>query len=162
MRARDGCRRRSRRRAARRTSPRPAAGATWRLRSGSGCGRTRTIVPGPSPERRAAWLGAALVLATVAVYAATWRFAFVGFDDPEAVSENVHVRAGLSLAGVRWAFTSVDFFMWHPLTTLSHMLDCSLYGLDAGGHHVTNVILHVVATLLLFAVLVLTTAAPGR
>src|SRR5207237_4051479 len=60
---------------------------------------------------------------------------------------------GLTLAGIAWAFSHVHAQNWHPLTTISHMLDCQLYGLKAGGHHFTNVLLHTAAVLLLFAVL---------
>ena len=63
------------------------------------------------------------------------------------------IRAGLTLKGIAAAFTSPHAGNWHPLTTLSHMLDCGLYGLNAGGHHATNVVLHTIAALLLFRVL---------
>ena len=63
------------------------------------------------------------------------------------------VARGLSLKGVEWAFTHIVVSNWHPLTMLSHMLDCQLYGLNAGGHHLTNVLLHTATAILLFLVL---------
>ena len=57
-----------------------------------------------------------------------------------------HVTGGLTVAGVRWAFTHIHAANWHPLTTISHMMDCQLYGLQPWGHHLTNVILHALAT----------------
>ncbi len=88
---------------------------------------------------------------TIAVYWQTATFGFVIYDDPPYVTENPRVRAGLSVAGVRWAFTHADVGNWQPLTTLSHMLACELFGLDASGHHLFNVGLHAAAALALFA-----------
>jgi tetratricopeptide (TPR) repeat protein len=99
----------------------------------------------------------ALAVLTVAVYWQTGRFDFVNYDDPPYVTENPHVRAGLTAAGVRWAFSSVLAGNWHPLTTLSHMLACELFGVEPAGHHLMNVVLHVAATLVLFAMLQATT-----
>lgn len=81
------------------------------------------------------------------------EFGFVNYDDNEYVYENPPVRAGLSAQGVVWAFTAVHSANWHPLTWLSHMLDCELFGLDAGWHHVTSLVLHAAATLVLFGAL---------
>ncbi len=78
---------------------------------------------------------------------------FINYDDQNYVYENTKITGGLNLAGIAWAFSHVHAQNWHPLTTISHMLDCQLYGLRAGGHHFTNVLLHTVAVLLLFAVL---------
>jgi tetratricopeptide (TPR) repeat protein len=78
---------------------------------------------------------------------------FVNFDDHIYVYENPLVVKGLSTEGIVGAFTHTHALNWHPLTTLSHMLDCQLYGLNAGGHHLTNVILHTISVLLLFLVL---------
>jgi len=78
---------------------------------------------------------------------------FINLDDPEYVTQNPHVLAGLSWANVAWAFTSGYAANWHPLTWLSHMLDIQLFGLDPGWHHVTNLAFHVANTLLLFLVL---------
>src|SRR5438552_1822729 len=78
---------------------------------------------------------------------------FINYDDQNYVYENTKITGGLNLAGIAWAFSHVHAQNWHPLTTMSHMLDCQLFGLKAGGHHFTNVLLHTVAVLLLFVVL---------
>ena len=98
-----------------------------------------------------------LAAATLLVYAQVRRFDYVQFDDHEFVQKNSYVTAGLTFAGVRWAWSSPLVGNWHPVTNLSHMVDGQLFALHAGGHHVTNVLLHVVNTLLLFAVLYLMT-----
>ncbi len=94
-----------------------------------------------------------LFLATIAVYGQTGHFSFVNFDDPDYVLGNPHVRTGITPANVTWAFTSGDAANWFPITRLSHILDCQLFGLQSGLHHLTNVLLHAIATLLLFAFL---------
>jgi tetratricopeptide (TPR) repeat protein len=99
------------------------------------------------------WIYVCLFLATFAVYAQVRHFDFVNFDDPEYVARNPHVRTGLTPANVAWAFTSTEAANWFPLTRLSHMLDCQMFGLRSGWHHLTNVLLHAVAALLLFAFL---------
>ena len=78
---------------------------------------------------------------------------FVNFDDGKYVTENDYVQHGLTREGMVWAFTTMHFAQWHPLTWLSHMLDCQLYGLNPGGHHVSNLLLHTANALLLFLVL---------
>ena len=90
-------------------------------------------------------IGLFLVAATLAVYGQTLGFEFVSFDDNQYVTENRHVKEGLTLDGLGWAFTSGHAANWHPLTWLSHMLDWSLYGDWAGGHHLTSVLLHAAA-----------------
>ena len=94
-----------------------------------------------------------LVAVTWAVFGQTLAHDFVNFDDHIYVYENPLVVKGLSTEGIVGAFTHTHALNWHPLTTLSHMLDCQLYGLNAGGHHLTNVILHTISVLLLFLVL---------
>ena len=94
-----------------------------------------------------------LVAVTWAVFGQTLTHDFVNFDDHVYVYENPLVVRGLSAETVIGAFTHTHARNWHPLTTLSHMLDCQLYGLNAGGHHLTNVILHTISVLLLFLVL---------
>jgi tetratricopeptide (TPR) repeat protein len=95
----------------------------------------------------------ALIAATAAVYGRTIGFGFVSFDDDLYVYANRHITGGLSLAGVKWAFTHAHGANWHPLTTISHMLDWSLYGHWAGGHHLTNLLLHAAASVVLFLAL---------
>ena len=94
-----------------------------------------------------------LVAATWAVFGQTLAHDFVNFDDHVYVYENPFVIRGLSTEGIIGAFTHTHARNWHPLTTVSHMFDAQMYGLSAGGHHLTNVILHTISVLLLFLVL---------
>ena len=87
------------------------------------------------------------------VFAQTLRHGFINFDDNKYVYENAQVTRGLTGQGFVWAVTHPHSENWHPLTTLTHMLDCQLYGLNAGGHHFTNVLLQSVAAILLFLAL---------
>jgi Flp pilus assembly protein TadD len=87
---------------------------------------------------------------TLAVYWPVTKNDFVNFDDDLYVTENRHVKAGLSQEGIRQVFTQPIAGFWHPLTMLSHMLDCQLFGLNPAGHHFTNVFLHIANTILLF------------
>jgi tetratricopeptide (TPR) repeat protein len=96
-------------------------------------------------------------MATSAAYWGVTRNGFVSLDDAEYVAGNRHVSDGLSWSGVRWAMTSFDAKNWHPLTWLSHMLDVSLFGMWAGGHHLVSVGVHVLNTLLLLCFLRYTT-----
>jgi len=91
-----------------------------------------------------------LVVIVWLVFGQTLGYEFVNSDDNLYVYENPAVTQGLSLKGVEWAFTHVVVYNWHPLTMMSHMLDCGLYGMHAGGHHLTNVLLHTTSVLLLF------------
>jgi hypothetical protein len=97
------------------------------------------------------WL--ALIVTTFAVYAQVSHFDFINIDDQEYVYENVHVKAGLTADNIKWAFTSVVNANWAPVTMLSHIIDGQLFGMDSGMHHVVNVLFHMLASLLLFAVL---------
>ena len=103
-----------------------------------------------------------LVVLTWGVFAQTLRHDFINYDDPRYVYENSKITGGVSLSGIGWAFTHIHSMNWHPLTTISHMLDCQLYGLKAGWHHSTNVLLHSMASLLLFLALQQMTRAPWR
>ncbi|HST30569.1 MAG TPA: tetratricopeptide repeat protein [Chthoniobacterales bacterium] len=100
-----------------------------------------------------------LVAITWAVFGQTFHHQFINYDDPLYVYDNPHVRAGLSWQGIGWAFTHVHSQNWHPLTTISHMLDCQLFGVTPGPHHLVNVFWHSLATLLLFIFLTRTTGA---
>ncbi|MHC4184791.1 MAG: glycosyltransferase family 39 protein [Planctomycetota bacterium] len=95
----------------------------------------------------------ALALSTLAVYWQVHDYGFVNFDDPDYVRKNPKVQSGITLDGIKWAFTTGHAANWHPLTWLSHMLDCQLFGASPGWHHLTNLLLHIANTLLLFAVL---------
>jgi hypothetical protein len=104
----------------------------------------------------------ALGLITLAVFAPSLTHDFLAYDDQVYVTENPHVQAGLTWQGVGWAFRSYAASNWHPVTWLSHMLDCQFYGLRSAGHHLTNVLLHAANTLLLFLVLSRMTSAMWR
>lgn len=90
-----------------------------------------------------------LVVATVASYWPIWKNDFINFDDNEYITENPYVKAGLTRAGITWAFTNTSSANWFPLTWLSHMLDCEFYGLNPRWHHFTNLLFHLVNTLVL-------------
>ena len=98
---------------------------------------------------------ALLAAATMAVFWQVSRHEFINFDDPAYVTYNPVVREGLTWPGVAWAFGKLhgEATYWHPVTWLSHMLDCQLFGLKPAGHHLTSVLLHTLNTLLLFVVL---------
>src|SRR5690349_11688253 len=103
-----------------------------------------------SERRKTIYVAALLALITVLLYWRTVGFEFIVVDDHQYVFQNGMVMKGLTWAGIKWAFTTMDAANWHPVTWLSHMLDCSLYGLFAGGHHLTNVFFHTANTVLLF------------
>lgn len=96
---------------------------------------------------------ALLISTTAALYAPVLGYDFVSFDDPPYVSENPHIREGLTLQTAIWSLTTTRESNWHPLTWLSHALDLELYGTHPGGHHATNVVLHVLNALILFGIL---------
>jgi tetratricopeptide (TPR) repeat protein len=106
------------------------------------------------PDR---WLvpGVCLILAAITwlVFGQTLGHQFINFDDDVYVFKNPRISRGLTIDGIVWAFTHVHAANWHPLTWLSHMLDCQLYGLNPAGHHLTNVLLHTAAAIALFLVL---------
>ena len=102
---------------------------------------------------------AGVVAVTWVVFGQTLGHEFVNFDDPDYVAANPNIHAGLTWHGVAWAFTHVHSHNWHPLTTLSHMLDYQLFGLRAGAHHFVNVLLHGSAAVLLFILLTHMTGA---
>jgi tetratricopeptide (TPR) repeat protein len=103
--------------------------------------------------RRDWWIYAALFLAIVAAYGQVYDFQFVNYDDPDYVTENLHVRDGLTSSGLEWALQSTEYANWFPLTWVSHMVDVELYGIKGGSHHLTNVAIHAISSLLLFALL---------
>ena len=111
--------------------------------------------------RSARCFGALILAATLLVYAQVGRHDFVNWDDPVYVVRNPIVSRGITLTGLGWAFTHVHGVNWHPITSLSHMLDCELFGLWPGGHHLMSVVLHAVAALLLLGLLTAMTGAPG-
>jgi protein O-mannosyl-transferase len=111
------------------------------------------------------WTVAICILLTVvsfSVYSPVAWHPFTNYDDQDYVTNNQHVRSGLSWHTVGWAFTATEQSNWHPLTWLSHALDCQLYGLRAGGHHVTSVLWHALNAILLFLLLARVTGSTAR
>lgn len=104
------------------------------------------------PEKRALILSLLLIAAVLLLYNQATHFSFLNFDDDTYVTKNTHICAGLTWNTFRWAMTSTDG-NWHPLTWLSHALDCQLFGLNPTGHHFTNIVLHAVNGALLFLLL---------
>jgi protein O-mannosyl-transferase len=94
-----------------------------------------------------------LAAATWLVFGQTVHHDFVNFDDGAYIYQNPIVEQGVTAGGLRWALTYGEIGHWHPLTWFSHMVDCQFYGLNAGGHHLTNVLLHTATVILLFLVL---------
>jgi Flp pilus assembly protein TadD len=103
-----------------------------------------------------------LTLGTAALYWPATGFSFINFDDGDYISENPVTQAGLTAHGFVWAFSGIHVGNWHPLTWLSHMMDCQIFGLNAGGHHLVNILFHIANTLLLFFFLRSTTGAQWR
>lgn len=94
-----------------------------------------------------------LIVATSLVYVQVTNFEFINFDDTLYVTNNRHVQSGFTLDTIKWAFTTRTIESWQPLVWLSFMLDYEIYGLKAGGFHLTNVLLHILSTLLLFMIM---------
>jgi protein O-mannosyl-transferase len=122
-----------------------------------------------TPESRLGAFPKARLLAALGLFALTlWTFlpaienGFVGYDDPELVTENSHVQSGINRENVKWAFCAPAAANWHPLTLLSHMLDCQWFGLAPWGHHLMSVLGHALSAVLLFLALDRMTRATGR
>ncbi len=114
-----------------------------------------------SPEKRNALACLILAVVTLAIYNPVNRHPFVNYDDDRYITENPHIRQGLTGATFRWALTSTEQANWHPLTWMSHALDVSLFKLDPGGHHFVSVLLHAVNVALLFLLLLWATGRQG-
>ena len=113
-------------------------------------------------DKRTLWVALVLVGVIFGIYAPVAGNAFVILDDDQYIYDNGHVGRGLSLEGLRWAFTTFHAANWHPLTWLSHMLDVELFGLEPAGHHLMSVGLHAINAVLLFIALRLMTGAFWR
>jgi tetratricopeptide (TPR) repeat protein len=125
--------------------------------------RTHEAAKATAPQRRRVVLVCVfLVLAVFAVFGQTAQFEFVNYDDNTYIYANPVVLKGLTWQGLCWAFTYSEIGHWHPLTWMTHMADCQCYGLWASGHHITNLVLHTVSTLLLFLTLQRMTGAFWR
>ena len=129
--------------------------------SGARSGTSRPAAPSLRSGRAIA-VAIAIILSNALIYAPVRQFAFVNSDDPVYVTANAQVLGGLNWANVEWAFAEAKVPYWHPLTFLSHMLDVELYGTNAGGHHVTSVILHIACSVMLFGLLLQMTGAMWR
>src|SRR5208282_5781777 len=105
------------------------------------------------PQKRRLIVCLLLTLATIALYNPVTRAPFLNFDDDAYVSENLHVRAGLTWNTVVWAFHTSETSNWHPITWLSHALDCQIFGLNPAGPHTINVLIHAANVVLLFLIL---------
>jgi protein O-mannosyl-transferase len=105
-----------------------------------------------------------LILSVLAVYWQVKNYDFVNLDDNVYVTANEHVRSGINLDSITWAFSleNKDHTYWHPVTWLSHMLDCQLYGMSPGMHHSTNLIFHIANTILLFLLFRRMTGEPWK
>ncbi len=112
--------------------------------------------------RRPVLLSLVLVVATVVLYFPVHHHPFINYDDRDYVYENPQVESGISWTTVKWAFTTATAANWHPLTWLSHALDCQLFGLNPAGHHDVNLLFHALNVVLLFWVLWRATGFPGR
>lgn len=108
------------------------------------------------------WIAVLLFSITIAAFWQVKTHEFVGFDDDHYVTENQNVRQGLTMEGVLWAFGTTATANWHPVTWLSHMADVELFGLDPGMHHMTNLLLHIGNTILLYLLLWKMTGAAWR
>jgi tetratricopeptide (TPR) repeat protein len=116
-------------------------------------GRRWIVEPGKSTTtfgRNEFLIAFGLVAVTLAVYAQVMSHPFIFLDDDRYIRGNPIVKQGLTLTGIAWAFTTFYAANWHPLTWLSHMLDCQVFGLNAGGHLLVNALIHAFNTLLLF------------
>jgi len=100
-----------------------------------------------------------LAVVTFALYAQVIGHQFITLDDPTYIQENPMVNRGVTLAGLAWAFTTFHAANWHPLTWISHMIDCQLFGMNAGHQLLVNALIHVANTLLVFWFLLRTTHA---
>ncbi|HZR78031.1 MAG TPA: hypothetical protein VFA58_02430, partial [Chthoniobacterales bacterium] len=107
-------------------------------------------------------IGAGLIGLTWLAFWRTLAFGFINFDDPAYVATNPRIQAGLNWSNIVWAFTHIHSHNWHPLTTLSHMLDCNLFGVSPSAFHFENVLLHSLNAVLLFVLLERMTATAWR
>src|SRR5271166_2313494 len=115
-----------------------------------------------SPQERTLIFCLLLALVTIAIYNPVTHAPFLNFDDVVYVTDNPHVRAGVTWKTVAWAFQTSEASNWHPATWLSHALDCQIFGLNPAGPHIVNVLLHVANSILLFLLLQAATGQPLR
>jgi tetratricopeptide (TPR) repeat protein len=122
----------------------------------------RIIAAVRSQRRGVTWVSLSLVTITVLTFFGIWNNGFIGFDDPDYLYRNRNLQDGLTWHAMFWAFNSGYANNWHPLTWLSHALDCQLFGLNPAGHHATSLVLHTANVVLLFLAMRLLTGALWR
>jgi tetratricopeptide (TPR) repeat protein len=137
--------------------------AQKRRAGGSKAGKARRAGPLSHPEKKFGRPDLVILLVlglmTFGIYAQVIGHQFITLDDPTYIVENPMVNRGVTLAGLAWAFTTFHAANWHPLTWISHMIDCQLFGINAGGHLLVNALIHAANTLLVFWFLLRTTRA---
>jgi Flp pilus assembly protein TadD len=131
----------------------PTGAATAAVPSAPSRKAPSTASSKPTSGAGTLWIALTLIALNAIVYAPVLHHDFVSFDDPIYVTQNPHISKGLTADGIAWAFTSGYAGNWHPITWLSHMLDVQLFGLNPGGHHLTNLLFHTANTVLLFVLL---------
>src|SRR6184192_1434886 len=112
--------------------------------------------------RRQLLISLSLVAITIAIYWPVQNYGLIGFDDPEFDQLKPEITQGLTWHGLRWAFSNPVAANWHPITTVSHMLDCQLFGRNLGAHHFVSVGIHAANSALLFLLLAQMTGAIWR
>lgn len=133
-------------------------------RQNKSAGRNKVAPSSSRPQReRLTTLAVCLFLLLIVglAFGQTLQDGFLNYDDNDYVYDNPHITAGLTPGGIVWAFTHSHADNWHPLTTISHMLDCEIYGLQPWGHHLTNLLLHAATAILLFLALKKLTGREG-
>src|SRR5262245_32963675 len=108
------------------------------------------IPPSENRNVNSVWILVALAAVSFLSYASVFRYGFINYDDPDYITKNPQVSAGLTSHGIQWAFTTGHAANWHPLTWLSHMTDVQMFGLNAGPQHAVNLLFHIASALLLF------------
>jgi protein O-mannosyl-transferase len=140
-------------------SPSSSAAVAKRLEPSGGSASSKLF---QSPAKRTPLLCLLLAAVVLMFYSPVTHNGFINYDDVGYITANPHVRSGLTWATVKWAFTTYDQGNWHPLTWLSHALDCELFGLSPAGPHYMNVLLHAANAVLLFLLLLSATGFRGR
>src|SRR4030042_346843 len=107
----------------------------------------------PPPKHRLALIYLVLILVTLGTFWPVLRCDFVRYDDDKYVTENPYIKGGLSLESAAGAFTKPHYHMWHPLTTLSYLVDYEIFGPNPLWHNLVNLLFHLTNTVLLFRVL---------
>lgn len=118
--------------------------------TGNALTRLSKLAANDKSRYRQAFILAVIIVLTFASYFGVLLSDFISYDDYKYVTDNAHVRGGLSLDGILWAFTTTHCSHWHPLTWISHMADVQIFGMNPGGHHLINLIFHLFNIALVF------------